>query len=70
MSCHREHQGVRVTLTEIGYCRHCHEETRLKRDPLDVSHEALIKAKEWDSCLGCHDFHGNHRMTVRKQLFI
>ena len=68
VSCHREHQGVRVTLTEIGYCRHCHEETRLKRDPLDVSHEALIKAKEWDSCLGCHDFHGNHRMTVRKQL--
>lgn len=68
VSCHREHQGVRVTLDSIGYCRHCHEETRLKSDPLDVPHAALIKADEWGSCLGCHDFHGNHLMTVRKQL--
>lgn len=64
ISCHLEHRDARVTLPDIGYCRHCHEDTRLKKDPLDVSHEALIKAEEWNSCLGCHDFHGNHRMTV------
>ena len=44
ISCHLEHRGVRVTMADIGYCRHCHEDTRLKIDPLDVSHEALIKA--------------------------
>lgn len=68
VSCHKEHRGVRVTLERLDYCQHCHEETRLKNDPLDVSHTSLIKAEEWNSCLGCHDFHGNHLMTVREQL--
>jgi hypothetical protein len=68
VSCHLEHRGQRVTLGSIDYCRHCHEETRLKSDPLDVSHVSLIKAEKWDSCLGCHDFHGNHLMTTREQL--
>jgi hypothetical protein len=68
VSCHQEHRGVRVTRERSDYCRHCHEETLLKRDPLDVSHESLIEARKWDSCLGCHDFHGNHLMTVREQL--
>lgn len=68
VSCHLEHRGVRVTLDGIDYCRHCHEDTKLKNDPLDVSHASLIKAEKWDSCLGCHDFHGNHLMTVHEQL--
>ncbi len=68
VSCHLEHRGVRVTLDNIDYCRHCHEETKLKNDPLDVSHVSLIEAEQWDSCLGCHDFHGNHLMTVHEQL--
>lgn len=68
VSCHREHLGVRVSLERTDYCRHCHEETRLKRDPIDVPHEALVAAKKWDSCLGCHDFHGNHVMTVRERV--
>lgn len=68
VSCHLEHQRMPVTLPDIGYCRHCHEDTRLKRDPLDVSHAALIDAGGWDTCLGCHDYHGNHRMTVASQL--
>lgn len=68
VACHREHRGVRVSIERIDYCRHCHEDTRLKRDPIDVPHEALVAAKEWESCLGCHDFHGNHLMTVRERV--
>lgn len=65
ISCHLEHQGRRVTLKETTYCATCHEETRLKKDPINVSHEQLIKADRWETCLGCHDFHGNHRMDTK-----
>lgn len=58
--CHREHAGVRVTMAERTFCRHCHADTALARDPIDVSHRELIATGRWDSCLGCHDFHGNH----------
>ena len=30
--------------------------------------QSLIDAGEWDSCMGCHDFHGNHLMTTREKL--
>jgi hypothetical protein len=58
-SCHYEHTGKRVT-TEISFCRNCHADLRLARDPLDFSHELLVRTEQWDRCLGCHDFHGNH----------
>ena len=64
ISCHREHGGARVTHNDLTFCRYCHENLKLKNDPLDVSHEALIAAKRWSTCLGCHDFHGNHVMKV------
>lgn len=60
LSCHAEHQGRRVTQTDMGYCQHCHKNTKLRKDPVDVPHERLIALKQWTSCLGCHDFHGNH----------
>ena len=66
VSCHAEHKGQRVTRTEIDYCVNCHKKTRLRKDPLDVSHERLIALKRWESCLGCHDFHGNHMMKTAK----
>ncbi|WP_258105730.1 cytochrome c3 family protein [Marinoscillum sp. MHG1-6] len=59
-SCHKEHNGVRVTQTNIGYCQNCHEETVLNNDPLEISHEELIDRGMWETCLQCHDFHGNH----------
>jgi hypothetical protein len=68
ISCHLEHRGVRVSIESIDFCEHCHEDTRLKKDPLDVSHEQLIEAGEWQSCLGCHDFHGNHVMTESRKI--
>ena len=68
ISCHLEHRGVLVTIEDTDYCRHCHEDTRLKKDPVDVSHETLIETEQWDSCLGCHDFHGNHEMELAQSL--
>jgi len=65
VSCHMEHNGQRVTRAEIGYCVHCHKKTKVRKDPLDVSHERLIALKRWESCLGCHDFHGNHKMKTK-----
>jgi len=59
-SCHEEHNGKRVTQVNIGYCVNCHEDTELKNDPLEISHEELIEKEMWTSCLQCHDFHGNH----------
>lgn len=58
-SCHREHRGQRVT-AELNFCRHCHADLVLARDPLDYSHELIVRTEQWDRCLGCHDFHGNH----------
>lgn len=59
-SCHNEHNGVRITQPEVGYCQNCHEDTEMKNDPLEVSHKELIEQEMWSTCLQCHDFHGNH----------
>jgi hypothetical protein len=63
VSCHKEHTGVRVS-SKPNNCKYCHEEIEVKDDPLDISHEDLIKLKDWDTCLTCHDFHGNHIMDT------
>lgn len=62
-SCHLEHSGKRIT-AEPTFCVNCHEGLKVKNDPLTISHEALIAAQNWESCLGCHDFHGNHLMKT------
>jgi len=58
-SCHAEHSGGRVTVAGT-YCSHCHGKLSLENEPLDVSHAELARQERWDSCLECHDFHGNH----------
>jgi len=63
VSCHLEHEGKRVT-AEITYCVECHADLSLPNDPIDISHEQLIADEAWESCLGCHDFHGNHKMEL------
>lgn len=68
VACHREHNGVRITAVELGYCRHCHEDVALEQDPLDVPHRALAADGRWDSCLGCHDYHGNHAHAAPRRL--
>lgn len=59
-TCHSEHQGKRVTLKKTDYCMHCHDDLTVKNDPLDIPHTQLIANQAWDTCLQCHDFHGNH----------
>ena len=27
---------------------------------MNIPHDRLIAEEKWESCLGCHDFHGNH----------
>ncbi len=64
VSCHTEHHGVRVTLATIGYCTHCHQDTALEEDPISPTHEELVRQASWNTCLQCHDFHGNHVWTT------
>jgi nitrate/TMAO reductase-like tetraheme cytochrome c subunit len=63
VSCHKEHTGVRVS-SDPENCRYCHQKLKIKDDPLDISHLDLIKLKNWNTCLACHDFHGNHIMKT------
>ncbi len=59
LGCHSEH--IPQIVTEMPtLCQACHGDLTLKNDPVDVSHEDLIAQRNWESCLGCHDFHGNH----------
>jgi hypothetical protein len=67
-SCHRDHEGVRVTTAETTYCRHCHGELVVDKDPLDVPHAQLVAERRWETCLGCHDFHGNHAIKPPRRL--
>jgi hypothetical protein len=66
-SCHKEHSGKRVTI-ESTYCINCHSDLKLNKDPIDTPHVTLIANKNWQSCLGCHDFHGNHRMQTATKM--
>jgi predicted CXXCH cytochrome family protein len=68
LSCHREHTGTRVSLVEAKFCVSCHSDLVVKNDPIDVPHEKLIKDKNWGTCMGCHDFHGNHERKAQTKL--
>ena len=67
VSCHREHRGKRATVS-INFCSSCHQNLSVKNDPLDVSHAQLIQFRRWNTCLGCHDYHGNHVMKTATKL--
>lgn len=67
IACHLEHRNKRVTV-QINFCVHCHSELKLKNDPVDVTHKQLIQDKNWDSCLTCHDYHGNHDMKPEVEI--
>ena len=72
-SCHREHDAIRVSLNNLTFCRTCHETVVINNDPLDVSHEELASTGKWESCMGCHDYHGNHRFrsqTLMSERFL
>ncbi|MDH5219273.1 MAG: cytochrome c3 family protein [Gammaproteobacteria bacterium] len=60
-SCHREHRAQRVSMSPSA-CKACHAKLSLKRDPLTITHKSLVEKKQWNTCLGCHDYHGNHAL--------
>ncbi len=68
ITCHTEHQGVRVTQPTIGFCIHCHQDTALEDDPINPTHAELVRRESWNTCLQCHDFHGNHVWTTPLRL--
>ncbi|MGB1314971.1 MAG: 2Fe-2S iron-sulfur cluster-binding protein [Chitinophagales bacterium] len=68
VSCHAEHQHKRVTIAETNYCVNCHKDVKIKNDPLDTKHQTLIDNEMWNTCIQCHDFHGNHEMQVPTKL--
>ena len=68
ISCHSEHQGKRVTITNTGFCINCHQNLSVKNDLVIPSHERLIKMNQWETCLQCHDYHGNHVRTTPHEL--
>lgn len=67
-SCHTEHHGIRITIESAAFCANCHQDTEMNNDPLDISHKELIAQGNWNSCLQCHDFHGNHVMHVAEKM--
>jgi hypothetical protein len=67
VSCHQEHQGGRLT-REGDYCTHCHQEFELETDRLMPSHQELADDERFDTCLRCHDFHGNHLYELPETL--
>ena len=67
-SCHNEHHGERVTFKDTDYCKNCHKDVKITNDPLDLKHSKLIELELWNTCIQCHDFHGNHIMKVAKSI--
>ena len=33
---------------------------KARKEVIEPTHAALSAGKRWDTCLTCHDFHGNH----------
>lgn len=60
VSCHREHSQARVTAPTAAYCVSCHSDLKVRDDRSSPTHAQLLLQKRWDSCLQCHDYHGNH----------
>jgi len=59
--CHNEHHGVRVSVPST-ICSNCHQDTEKADDPISPDHKSLVAQEAWDTCLRCHDFHGNHNL--------
>jgi hypothetical protein len=67
LGCHREHSGRRVS-SDGRFCAACHADLALKADPLEESHRRLVAGQRWATCLGCHDYHGNHARKAQRRL--
>ncbi|HEX2544179.1 MAG TPA: (2Fe-2S)-binding protein [Ramlibacter sp.] len=68
VSCHREHSQARVTAPTTNYCVSCHADLQVRNDKTSPTHEQLLTQKRWDTCLQCHDYHGNHKWSAPLRL--
>jgi hypothetical protein len=63
ISCHPEHEARRLS-QPITFCQSCHgglkDDLKPEHDAIAPSHAQLVEENKWESCLSCHDFHGNH----------
>jgi len=62
-SCHAEHSGRHVVNTG-QFCFACHENLTEEGHEIEPDHAVLVQEERWDTCLQCHDFHGNHERRV------
>ncbi len=67
LGCHSEHSDQRAFVRQ-DFCQACHADLIVKNDPIDVPHKILLVEKSWGTCLGCHDFHGNHPVKAPLKL--
>jgi len=67
-SCHGEHTGKRVAHIKNDFCKSCHSNTIVKNDPIPVTHKYLFENKKWNTCMQCHDFHGNHKYVIPQKM--
>ena len=67
LGCHTEHEDFRISVSETN-CINCHGDLALKNDPIEGKHSQLVKDEAWISCMGCHDFHGNHLHSVQESV--
>ena len=65
--CHSEHSGKLVEVNG-NYCLHCHHTLQIIDDPVTPSHASLIQTQRFETCLQCHDYHGNHQHQAPHKL--
>lgn len=63
-SCHAEHTATLASVPQESMCLSCHQNLKIKNDPLEIPHERLIANPLVISCLQCHDYHGNHELKL------
>ncbi len=59
ITCHKEHSGRHVANTG-QFCSTCHGDVGEIDKPIQPTHPELVAGERWDTCMRCHDYHGNH----------
>ena len=67
LTCHSEHKAERVS-NDGTFCVACHDGMKARKELIQPTHAALSRGGRWDTCLTCHDFHGNHPVKAPRDL--
>lgn len=66
LTCHSEHGAQRVS-NEGTFCGACHDDMKARKEVIQPTHADLSAGKRWETCLTCHDFHGNHAVKAPRR---